>query len=580
VGNAISRAKPIPEQCNVVILHDAAAAGEAHALPTIAKILPRATVIEYHPAAVEVPEPSASDSLHMPLSPLLEIKEIWKYYGGTAALRDVSASLQAGEILALMGHNGAGKSTLVKILAGSTRQDSGEIKVAGKALSGGVREARAAGIAVIYQDLSLFPKLTVAENIAGEPTGRRSYSWRAAKRAAAASLQRVEANSPLLSCLDRNVEDLPLAMKERVAIARALTYDSRILILDEPTASLSLQDTDHLLTYLRKLAGGGVGVLFVSHRLSDVRRIADRYLVLRDGAVALSAAPAEVSGNALARAMFGDSEEKDAAKPDRAVGQIRISAPQDVLTVRNATRRGEFTNISMTLRAGEIAVLTGLTGAGRTEFAEALVGLRRLDGGELHVAGKLVSLSGPRSAMRNGLVYVPEDRLRTGLFVRRSTAENLVGATEHLRAGFGFLGKETSRADSAISDFGIRCQGQDSTLETLSGGNQQKVLLARWQMAGARVLILDEPTAGVDVSAKTAIHTRLREWAAAGAALLVISSETDEVLDVADRILVFHAGNLALDSLRTEINREQLMAAMLHGSATAEQKPTQARGEA
>lgn len=551
---------------------------EEHALPNIAKILPRGTVIEYHPAAVEIPEHPVSDSPHMPPPPLLEIKSLWKYYGGTAALRDVSASLQAGEILALMGHNGAGKSTLVKILAGSTRQDSGEIKVEGKTLPGRVREARAAGIAVIYQDLSLFPKLTVAENVAGEPIGRLSYSLRAAKRAAAASLQRVEANSPLLACLDRNVEDLPLAMRQRVAIARALTYDSRILILDEPTASFSLQDTDHLLTYLRKLAGSGVGVLFVSHRLSDVRRIADRYLVLRDGVVALSATPAEVSGNALARAMFGDTEENHAGKPDRAFGKTRINAPQDVLTVRNAARRGEFKNISVTLRAGEIAVLTGLTGSGRTEFAESLVGLRRFDGGELRVAGKPVSFSGPRNAMRRGLVYVPEDRLRTGLFVRRGTAENLVSATEHLRARFGFLGKETSRANSAISDFAIRCQGQDSTLETLSGGNQQKVLLARWHMAGARVLILDEPTAGVDVNAKVEIHARLREWAAAGAALLVISSETDEVLDVADRILVFHAGNLVLDGLRTEINREQLMAAMLHGNALKEQ--ALARGEA
>jgi ABC-type sugar transport system ATPase subunit len=551
---------------------------EEHALLNIAKILPRGTVIEYHPAAVEVPGPPVSDSLQMPSSPLLEISGIWKYYGGTAALRDVSAFLQAGEILALMGHNGAGKSTLVKILAGSTRQDSGEIKIEGKALPRGVREARAAGIAVIYQDLSLFPKLTVAENIAAEPTGHLSYSLRAARRAAAASLQRVEANSPLLACLDRNMEDLPLAMRQRVAIARALTYDSRILILDEPTASLSLQDTDHLLTYLRKLASGGVGVLFVSHRLSDVRRIADRYLVLRDGAVALSAAPAEVSGNALARAMFGETEEDDAAKRNRADGKMRSNAPQDVLTVRNATRRGEFRNISVTLRAGEIVVLTGLTGAGRTEFAEALVGLRRFDGGELHVDGKPVSFSGPRNAMRHGLVYVPEDRLRSGLFVRRSTAENLVGATEHLRARFGFLGKENTRATVGISDFGIRCQGKDSTLETLSGGNQQKVLLARWHMAGARVLILDEPTAGVDVSAKAEIHNRLREWAGAGTALLVISSETDEVLEVADRILVFRAGNLVLDSLRTELNREQLMAAMLHGDALTEH--AQPRGEA
>jgi len=513
-------------------------------------------------------------------SSLLEINGIWKHYGATVALRDVSASLRAGEILALMGHNGAGKSTLVKILAGSTRQDSGEIIVEGRVLPGGVREARAAGIAVIYQDLSLFPKLTVAENIAGEPTGRLLYSFRASKRAASASLERIETNSPLVACLDHKVEELPLAMKQRVAIARALTYDSRILILDEPTAALSMQDTDHLLAYLRKLASHGVGVIFVSHRLSDVRRIADRYLVLRDGAVALSATPAKVSGNELARAMFGEAEEIDVAKQECAVGQTRKNAQPDALTVRDATRRREFNNISMTLHAGEIAVLTGLTGSGRTEFAESLVGLRRFDRGELQMSGKALTFSGPRSAMRQGLVYVPEDRLRAGLFVRRSAAENLLGATEHLRARFGFLAKEIGRASAGISDFGIRCQGPDSTLETLSGGNQQKVLLARWQMAGARILVLDEPTAGVDVSAKAEIHKRLREWAAAGAALLVISSETDEVLDVADRILVFHAGTLVLDSPRTEINREQLMAAMLHGGVPLEQAQAQARSEA
>jgi ribose transport system ATP-binding protein len=516
----------------------------------------------------------------MPPSPLLEVNGVWKYYGGTAALRNVSASLQAGEILALMGHNGAGKSTLVKILAGSSRQDSGEIVVEGRALSGGVRGARAAGIAAIYQDLSLFPKLTVAENIAGEQTGRMSYSFRAAKRAATVSLERVETNSPLLACLDRNVEELSLAIRQRVAIARALTYDSRILILDEPTAALSLQDTDHLLAYLRKLATRGVGVLFVSHRLSDVRRIADRYLVLRDGAVALFATPAEVSGNALAQAMFGEVEETVAAQPDPAAGQTRNHATQDVLTVHDATRRGEFSNVSMTLRAGEVAVLTGLTGSGRTEFAESLVGLRIFDRGELRISSKPRSLSGPRRAMRHGLVYVPEDRLSAGLFVRRSVAENLVGATEHLRARFGFLGKETNRAAAEISDFGIRCHGPHSTLETLSGGNQQKVLLARWHMAGASILVLDEPTAGVDVNAKLEIHNRLRNWAAAGAALLVISSETDEVLDLADRILVFHAGTLVFDAPRSEIDRERLMAAMLHGTTQAEQSPAQPGGVA
>jgi ABC-type sugar transport system ATPase subunit len=278
--------------------------------------------------------------------------------------------------------------------------------------------------------------------------------------------------------------------------------------------------------------------------------------------------------------MFGEAEETIATNSASAKDEMRKSVQQDMLTVRNATRRGEFSNISVTLRSGEIAVLTGLTGSGRTEFAESLVGLRRFDRGELHMSGKPLSFSGPRSAMRHGLVYVPEDRLRSGLFVRRSTAENLLGATEHLRARFGFLVKETDRPAAGVSDFGIRCQGPHAALETLSGGNQQKVLLSRWHMAGARILVLDEPTAGVDVSAKAEIHKRLREWASAGAALLVISSETDEVLDVADRILVFHAGSLVLDGLRTEMNREQLMAAMLHGSATVEQKPAKTQGEA
>lgn len=507
----------------------------------------------------------------MPPSTLLEIKSIRKYYGGTPALRDVSASLQAGEVLALMGHNGAGKSTLVKILAGSTAPDSGEILIEGRSFPRGVRGARAAGIAVIYQDLSLFPKLTVAENIAAEPSGPSTYSFRAAKRVAAEILQRLETNSPLLACLHRNVEELPLALQQGVAIARALAHDSRILILDEPTAALSARDADHLLAYVRQLARSGVGVLFISHRLSDVRRIADRYLVLRDGAVVLSATPEEVTGNALARAMFGDAQENVPPKTDQAAAAAHKNALQDVLSVRNATRRGEFNNVSVTLRANEITALTGLTGSGRTEFAESVVGLRRFERGELQLFGKSVRLFGPRSAMQHGLVYIPEDRLRTGLFVRRSTAENLAGPTKYLRARFGFLSVETARAQAWISDFGIRCQGPAALLETLSGGNQQKVLLARWQMARPRILLLDEPTAGVDVSAKAEIHARMRQWAEAGAALLIISSETDEVLDVADRILVFHAGTLVLDSPRNEIDREQLLAAMMPGGAPVQQ---------
>ena len=449
----------------------------------------------------------------MLVAPLLEIKSIWKYYGMTPALRDISAPVRAGEILALMGHNGAGKSTLVKILAGSTRQDSGEILVEGKPLHGGVRAARAAGIAVIYQDLSLFPKLTVAENIVGESFGSWQYSFRHAKRQANEILNRLESNSPLCTCLEANVEDLSLAMQQRVAIARALTHDSRILILDEPTAALSVQDTDHLLEYLRKLAGRGVAVVLVSHRLSDVRRVADRYLVLRDGAVALSATPAELSGNTLAQAMFG--EQSSTESPVQKT-QARRQASDEILTVQKATRRGEFSDIDLTLHSGEITVLTGLTGSGRTEFAESLAGLRHLDRGEFHLLGKPLRTSGPRSALQHGIAYIPEDRLRSGLFSKRSVAENLYGATQHLRAQFGFSSVNSDSARQWINDFGILCHGPKSLIQTLSGGNQQKVLLARWSMAQPRVWILDEPTAGVDVRAKAEIHQRMRKWAAAG----------------------------------------------------------------
>ena len=501
----------------------------------------------------------------MPSSPLLEIKDLWKHYGGTPALRGVSAFVHAGQVLALMGHNGAGKSTLVKILAGSARQDSGEIFVDGKVLPTGVHAARMAGIAVIYQDLSLFSKLTVAENIAGQAGERWSYSFRNTKKKAAAILERLEGKSALLGYLDVNIEDLPLAIQQRVAIARALAFDSRILILDEPTAALSMQDADHLLTYVRQLADRGVGILFVSHRISDVQRVADRYLVLRDGAVTLSTTAGELSDNTLARAMFGETQAHGAMQTQHSTKQALAETNKTALIVRDATRHGEFSHISLTLRAGEICVLTGLTGSGRTEFAESLAGLRRLDSGEMRLPGKSVRPAGPRGAMQEGIIYIPEDRLRAGLFPRRAVAENLTGATKHLRSRFGFVRPETAMVQNWIGDFGIRCQSPKALLQTLSGGNQQKVLLARWHMAGPRVLILDEPTAGVDLNAKAEIHERMRQWANTGMALMVISSETDEVLQLADRVLVFHAGKLVLDSMRNQVTREQIIAVMLHG---------------
>jgi ABC-type sugar transport system ATPase subunit len=354
-------------------------------------------------------------------------------------------------------------------------------------------------------------------------------------------------------------------MRQRVAIARALACDSRILILDEPTAFLSIEDSDRLLACVTALAQGGAAILFVSHRMADVRRIADRYLILRDGVVTLSARAQEVSDNEVTQAMFGSTWMHRTAERG---GQAALkSTGPPALVVSGATRRPEFSDISLTLRAGEITLLAGLTGSGRTEFAESLAGLRHLDRGNVQIFGKSFLPLGPRHAMRAGLIYVPEDRVRTGLFPKRSVSENFLSATDHLRSRYGFLRKETGIASQQITEYEIQCSGPRVSLQTLSGGNQQKVLLARWRMAQPRILILDEPTAGIDVAAKAGIHARLRQWADDGAALLVISSETEEVLALSDRVLVFHLGLLVMDRRRDEISPELLTRAMLHGNS-------------
>ncbi len=501
---------------------------------------------------------------------LLTIHSVSKFFGPATALLNVSASVDAGEVVALMGHNGAGKSTLVKILAGTIRPDGGEIRIEDRLVPEGVQAAREAGIAVIYQDLSLFPKLTIAENIAGDPIGGWRYSSGQVRKKAIAALERLEPGSVLLRCLESTVTDLPLAMRQRIAIARALARDSRILILDEPTASLSLQDSDRLLGCVRALANAGASILFVSHRMAEVRRIADRYLILRDGVVTLSAKAKEISNDEVTQAMFGATRMSlTAQRTVQSASKPSASKPQGppALVVSGATRRGEFSDISLTLQAGQITLLSGLTGSGRTEFAESLVGLRRLERGDIQIFGKRVRPSSPREAMRAGLIYVPEDRLRSGLFAKRSVSENLLSVADHLRSRFGFLRREPGTASKLITRYEIQCRGPKASLRTLSGGNQQKVLLARWRLTQPRILILDEPTAGIDVSAKADIHARLRQWADDGAAVLIISSETEEVLALSDRVLVFHLGRLVMDRPRNEIYPEQLSAAMLHGNA-------------
>jgi len=479
------------------------------------------------------------------------------------ALRGVSCRLQAGEVLALLGHNGAGKSTLIKILAGVYRADGGEVRIGGEPLAGGVTASRAAGLAVIYQDLSLFPNLSVAENIAGDLAGRFGYSPAAARQHAATALRRLGMEEAADHWLELRLGDLPIAVQQQVAIARALARQARILILDEPTASLSVEETERLLQLVRQLAGQGYGIIFVSHRMAEVRSIADRFLVLRDGAVSLDGSAGACSDADLAHALFGEHAEKAA---DRSTATAAASGPV-VLDVKGCSRAGEFDDITLQLHSGEVAVLTGLVGSGRSEFAQSLFGLRRFDRGEVRLAGKPLSAAHPRAALRSGLAYVPEDRLKEGLFPRFSVGANLASAILDRLARWGLLPQTTASATRLIEQHGIRCAGARAPLSSLSGGNQQKVLLAKWQNADPQVLLLDEPTAGVDVGAKAEIHERVRAWAAGNKAVLAISSDVDEVLDLADRVLVFHHGRLVFDHPRSGLTREQLVETMLTGAA-------------
>lgn len=488
------------------------------------------------------------------------------------ALRGVSCSVRAGEVLALLGHNGAGKSTLIKILAGVYRADGGEVRLGGVPLAGGVAAARAAGLAVIYQDLSLFPNLSVAENIAGDLTGRFGYSPATARQQAAAALRRLGMDEAARFWLDLRLGDLPIAVQQQVAIARALARQARILILDEPTASLSVEETERLLTLVRQLAAQGCGIIFVSHRMAEVRSIADRFLVLRDGAVSLECGADACSDAELARALFGEHAEAATRRPTTATA---ATGPV-VLDVRGCSRAGEFDDISLQLRAGEVAVLTGLVGSGRSEFAQSLFGLRRLDRGEVSIAGRAVSAAHPRAALQAGLAYVPEDRLKEGLFPRFSVGANLASAILDRLSRWGLLPHTSAAATQQIQEYGIRCAGAGAPLLSLSGGNQQKVLLAKWQSADPLVLILDEPTAGVDVGAKAEIHERVRAWAGGGKAVLAISSDVDEVLDLADRVLVFHHGRLVSDRPRNGLTREQLVETMLTGAQAPGQEGVQA----
>lgn len=482
------------------------------------------------------------------------------------ALDDVSFELRAGEVHALVGENGAGKSTLIKVITGAVRPDAGRIEVFGRAVDRlDPIASRRLGIAAIYQQPVLFPELTVAENIAIET---RRGPWRrpvAAERRAARELL-----ARLGSSLDPRapVSDLSMPEQQLVEIARALAGRARALILDEPTASLGDRETEALFGTLRALKSEGVGLIYISHRLEELPRVADRVTALRDGRLVDTLPMAEVDRPGLIRLMVGREVSSVFPKLDVEAGPV-------VLEVAGlGCRASGLHDCSLTVRAGEIVGLAGLIGAGRTELARALFGLTPADSGTIRINGRAVAIGSPREAVGLGLAYVPEDRRRHGVIAPMSVAENTTLATldRVSRGGWLDLARERKLAADLVARLGVKTPSTAAAVEDLSGGNQQKVALARWLAAGPSILILDEPTQGVDVGSKAEIHRLIGELAASGLAILMISSEQPEVLGMSDRIVVLRGGTTVATLDRAEATQERLL-----DLALGEHPPTAAR---
>jgi rhamnose transport system ATP-binding protein len=486
---------------------------------------------------------------------LLKLAEISKAFGGVHALKAVSFDLRASEVHALVGENGAGKSTLIKVITGAHQPDEGTVEVLGTPVTGmDPLRARRLGIAAIYQQPALFPDLTVAENIAIglEPQGPwHRVQWDQRRTQAQRLLERLGA------AIDPEVDVRRLSMPQQqlVEIARALGAAARILIMDEPTASLSDKEVDQLFSVIRTLKSEGVGIVYISHRLEELPQVADRVTALRDGVLIGTRAMNEVARAELIRMMVG--RELSAVFPKTAVERGDI-----VLDVQGlGSRAAGIRDVTFSLRAGEILGLAGLVGAGRTELAGVLFGLTPADHGEIRLRGRPVVINSPARAVALGVAYVPEDRRRHGVILDLSTAANTTLATLRATSRMGLLDFGRERAISAhfVRQLRIKTTSLEAPVSNLSGGNQQKVALARWLAASPAVLILDEPTQGVDVGAKAEIHRLMGELAGQGIAILMISSELPEVLGMSDRIAVMRGGTLVGIFDREQVTAEAVL---------------------
>jgi ABC-type sugar transport system ATPase subunit len=497
------------------------------------------------------------------MTALVELSGISKSFGPVRVLKDIDFEIRPGEVHALLGENGAGKSTLIKIIAGVIEADSGEMRLDGRPVSfASPREAAASGIATVYQELLLFPELTVAENIhiGHAPLTRLgSVDWPAMRASARALLDSLD--SPDLD-VDTPVGRLSVANRQRVEIAKALSQEARLVIMDEPTAALADADAMRLMDVVRRLRARGVGIVYVSHRLAEIFALADRVTVLRDGALVGTRPVAEVTESELVSMMVGRVIDHLYPPAEGTPGRV-------VLELRRLCHRDVVHDVSLTLRAGEILGLAGLIGAGRTELALTLFGITPATSGEIRVDGSPVAIRSAAAARRLGFAYVPEDRGLQGLIRPQTLRENLsLAILDRIsRALLVDRQREITLAREAIARFGIRSRGTEQPVRQLSGGNQQKVVLAKWVATEPRVLIMDEPTRGIDVGAKAEIHALMRRLAGQGLAILMISSELPEVLGMSDRVMVMRGGRITAEFDRAGATADAVGAAMTGASA-------------
>jgi rhamnose transport system ATP-binding protein len=496
--------------------------------------------------------------------PLLALSGVNKSFGAVAALRDVRLELAAGEAHALVGENGAGKSTLVKILSGVYAPDAGTITMDGQPLVlGGPADARAAGIAVIYQEPTLFPDLSVAENIF---MGRQPLRGMRRIDPTVMRTRTKELFARLGVHLDpdRPARGLSIADQQLVEIAKALSFDARVLIMDEPTAALSGVEVERLFAVARSLRDAGAAVLFISHRFDEVFALCERITVMRDGRWVDTQPAADLTIDQVVRKMVGREVSAMYPKLDTEPGDVRLE-------VRGLTREGFFDDVSFTVRAGEIVALAGLVGAGRSEVIRSVFGIDRYDAGEVLVDGRKLARGSTAAAIEAGLALVPEDRRQQGLVMELSVERNATLPRRWALSRWGLLfgGSERRFARDWARRLQVKAAHLANPVSTLSGGNQQKVVLAKWLSTQPQVLIVDEPTRGIDVGTKAEVHRLLSQLAAEGVAVLMVSSELPEVLGMADRILVMHEGRLVADIPRAGADADAVMFA-----ATGQKEPT------